>query len=269
MRLSTQLSYQGGFEEAARLVAELERVGLDVVWAAEAYGFDAVSFMGYLAAVTERVEIGSAILPIYTRTPSLLAMTAAGVDSLSEGRCILGLGASGPQVIEGFHGVPYVKPLARTREIIDVCRMAWKRERLAYQGSTVQLPLPPGQGTGLGKPLKMISHPVRDRIPVYVAALGPKNVEMTAEVADGWLPILFHPERPACATSPARWSPSTWAAWAPGAATSTTTWPGGTATSPRPSSSRTSTSTARRTRPPPRCPSRSSRPPTCAAPRAT
>ena len=197
MKLSMQLGYAGSPRQSADQAIALEKAGIDTVWVAEAYGFDGVSLMGYLAAVTERVEIGAGILPIYTRTPSLLAMTAAGVDSLSEGRCILGLGASGPQVIEGFHGVPYVKPLARTREIIDVCRMAWKRERLAYQGSTVQLPLPPGQGTGLGKPLKMISHPVRDRIPVYVAALGPKNVEMTAEVADGWLPILFHPERAA------------------------------------------------------------------------
>ncbi|HLM63893.1 MAG TPA: LLM class F420-dependent oxidoreductase [Acidimicrobiales bacterium] len=195
MKLSMPLSYAGGFKESAGQAVALEKAGLDTIWVAEAYGFDGVSLMGYLAAVTERVEIGAAILPIYTRTASLLAMTAAGVDALSEGRCVLGLGASGPQVIEGFHGVPYTQPLTRTREIIDVCRMAWKRERLTYQGSTITLPLPPEHGTGLGKPLKMITHPVRDRIPIYVAALGPKNVQMTAEVADGWLPLFYLPEK--------------------------------------------------------------------------
>ncbi|HEY8525182.1 MAG TPA: LLM class F420-dependent oxidoreductase [Acidimicrobiales bacterium] len=196
MRLSTQLSYQGGFQEAARTVVELERVGLDVVWVAEAYGFDAVSLMGYLAALTERVEIGSGILPIYTRTPTLLAMSAAGVDALSDGRCILGIGASGPQVVEGWHGVPYDRPLARTREIIDICRRVWEREApLTNPGPRYPLPLPEGQGTGLGKPLKIIAHPVRPRIPVYVAALGAKNVALTAEVADGWLPLFFLPER--------------------------------------------------------------------------
>jgi F420-dependent oxidoreductase-like protein len=151
--------------------------------------------MGYLAAVTETVEIGAAILPIYTRTPTLLAMTAAGVDALSDGRCVLGLGASGPQVIEGFHGVPYTQPLTRTREIIEICRKVWARERVTYEGKAYTLPLPPEQGTGLGKPLKLITRPVRDRIPIYVAALGPKNVRMTAEVADGWLPLFYLPEK--------------------------------------------------------------------------
>ncbi|HXZ62479.1 MAG TPA: LLM class flavin-dependent oxidoreductase, partial [Acidimicrobiales bacterium] len=120
MKLSMTLNYAGGYQEAARQVVELERAGLDVVWVAEAYSFDAPSFMGYLAAKTERVEIGSAILPIFSRTPTLIAMTAAGIDALSGGRCHLGLGASGPQVIEGFHGVPYDRPLARTREIIEI-----------------------------------------------------------------------------------------------------------------------------------------------------
>lgn len=197
MKLSMSLSYAGGFKESAAQAVALEKAGIDTVWVAEAYGFDGVSLMGYLAAVTDRVEIGAAILPIYTRTASLLAMTAAGVDALSDGRCILGLGASGPQVVEGFHGVPYTQPLARTREVIDICRMAWKRERLTYEGKTVTLPLPEGQGTGLGKPLKLITRPVRDDIPIYVAALGPKNVEMTAEVADGWLPLFFLPEKAA------------------------------------------------------------------------
>jgi F420-dependent oxidoreductase-like protein len=191
-----QLSYAGGFKESARRVADLERAGLDLVWVAEAYGFDAVSLMGYLAALTERVQIGSGILPLYTRTPTLLAMTAAGVDALSDGRCVLGLGASGPQVIEGWHGVPYDKPLARTREIVEICRKVWAREdRLTHPGPLYPLPLPEGQGTGLGKPLKSIAHPVRSRIPVYVAALGTKNVELTAEIADGWLPLFFLPEK--------------------------------------------------------------------------
>ncbi|HUS61177.1 MAG TPA: LLM class F420-dependent oxidoreductase, partial [Acidimicrobiales bacterium] len=197
MKLSMAVGYAGGFKESADQVASLEKAGLDIAWVAEAYGFDAPSYMGYLAAVTSTVQIGSGILPIYTRSPALLAQTAAGVDALSEGRCILGLGASGPQVIEGFHGVKYDKPLARTREVIDICRMAWRRERLEYAGKTITLPLPPDEGTGLGKPLKMLTTPVRDRIPIYVAALGAKNVEMTAEVADGWLPIFYIPERAA------------------------------------------------------------------------
>src|SRR5207253_7098017 len=152
MRIPMPLNYAGGFEASARQVAVLERAGLDLVWVAEAYGFDAVSFMGYLAAKTERVQICSGILPLYTRTPTLLAMTAAGSDALSGGRCGLGLGASGPQVIEGFHGVVYDKPLARTREIVDICRQVWKREApLVHDGPLYHVPLPPEQGTGLGK----------------------------------------------------------------------------------------------------------------------
>jgi F420-dependent oxidoreductase-like protein len=196
VKLSMTLNYAGGFEESARQAVALEKVGLDVVWVAEAYSFDAPSFMGFLAAKTERVEIGSAILPIYSRTPTLIAMTAAGVDAVSGGRCVLGLGASGPQVIEGFHGVPYDRPLTRTREIIDVCRQVWAREApLVHEGAAYHIPLPPGEGTGLGKPLKLINHPVRPRIPIWVAALGEKNVAMTAEVAEGWLPIFFFPEK--------------------------------------------------------------------------
>jgi F420-dependent oxidoreductase-like protein len=196
VKLSMTLSYAGGFAESARRTAELEKVGLDTVWVAEAYGYDAPSLMGYLAATTERVEIGAAILPIFTRTPTLIAMTAAGIDALSGGRCVLGLGASGPQVIEGFHGVPYDRPLTRTREIIEVCRTVWAREApLTHDGAAFQIPLPEGQGTGLGKALKIIGHPVRSRIPIWVAALGEKNVAMTAEVADGWLPLFFVPEK--------------------------------------------------------------------------
>ncbi len=196
MQITMPLSYAGGFKAAAQQVAELENNGLDLVWVAEAYGFDAPSLMGFLAANTERVQIAAGILPIYTRTPTLIAMTAAGVDALSDGRCQLGLGASGPQVIEGWHGVPYDAPLGRTREIIEVCREVWARKsKLEHEGRYYTMPLPEGQGTGLGKPLKIIAHPVRERIPVWVASLGPKNVAMTAEVADGWLPLFFLPEK--------------------------------------------------------------------------
>lgn len=196
MKISTMLSYSGGFRAAAAQVAEFEKAGLDLVWVAEAYGLDGPSMMGYLAALTERVEIGSAILPIYTRTPTLIAMTAAGVDTLSDGRFHLGLGSSGPQVIEGWHGVPFTAPIGRTREIIDVCRKVWAREApLVHHGDYYDMPLPADEGTGLGKALKIIAHPVRPAIPIWVAALGERNVAMTAEVADGWIPMLFVPEK--------------------------------------------------------------------------
>jgi F420-dependent oxidoreductase-like protein len=196
MRIATTLNYAGGFKESARQVSELEKAGLDLVWVAEAYGFDGPSMMGYLAALTERVEIGSGILPIYTRTPTLIAMTAAGIDAMSGGRFHLGLGASGPQVIEGWHGIAYDSPLARTREIASICRDVWAREApLEHHGRCYDIPLAAGKGTGLGRPLKIIAHPVRPRIPIWVASLGEKNVAMTAEVADGWLPIFFIPER--------------------------------------------------------------------------
>ena len=194
MRISTSLDYAGDVRASAARAAELEKAGVDIVWVAEAYGFDAVSLLGYLAATTERVELGSGILNAYSRTPAALAQTAAGLDSLSGGRFTLGLGASGPQVIEGFHGVPYDRPLTRISEIIDICRMAWKRERLQYDGKVFKLPVPPGQGTGLGKPIKMINTPVREHIPIHVAALGAKSVEMCAAKADGWIPFLFVPD---------------------------------------------------------------------------
>lgn len=196
MKISLMLDYSGGFKKAAHNVANLEKAGLDMVWVAEAYGLDSPSQMGYIAALTETVEIGAAIIPIFTRTPTLIAMTAAGLDTLTDGRFHLGLGASGPQVIEGFHGVAYTNPLARTREIIEICRTVWKREApLTHEGQNYTIPLPAGEGTGLGRALKIIAHPVRSAIPIWVASLGEKNVAMTAEVADGWLPILFIPER--------------------------------------------------------------------------
>jgi F420-dependent oxidoreductase-like protein len=195
VKISTQLGYSGGFHETVTEVQELEKAGLDLVWVAEAYGFDGVSLMGYLAAKTETVRIASGILPIYTRTPTLLAMTAAGVDALSNGRAVLGIGASGPQVIEGFHGVEYDAPVTRTREIIEICRKVWSRDRLEFEGKKYKMPLGPDQGTGLGKALKMITQPVRKEVPIAVAALGPKSVEMTAELADGWLPIFYYAEK--------------------------------------------------------------------------
>jgi F420-dependent oxidoreductase-like protein len=194
MKISTQLMYAGNPKELIDQVVSLENAGLDAVWVAEAYGFDSPTLMGYVAAKTERVQIGSAILPIYSRTPALLAQTAAGLDAVSGGRAILGLGASGPQVIEGWHGVAYDKPLGRTREIVDICRRIWRREVLSNEGN-YPIPLPEGQGTGLGKPLKILTRPVRDSIPIYIASLGDKNVQMTAEIADGWLPTLFLPEK--------------------------------------------------------------------------
>jgi F420-dependent oxidoreductase-like protein len=189
------MSYAHGFGGATQEIVELEKAGLDVVWVPEAYSFDAASAMGYLAAKTQRVTIASGILNIYSRTPSLLAMTAAGIDELSDGRCMLGLGASGPQVIEGFHGVPYDAPMTRIREIVDICRDIWRREnKLNYQGKKYQIPLPKDQGTGLGIPLKIINHPYREEIPIALATLGEKSVEMTAELADAWLPAFFMAE---------------------------------------------------------------------------
>src|SRR5438309_1065479 len=194
MRLSTRLGYGDGFVKGVERIVKLEEVGLDMVWVAEAYGNDAATRLGYLAAKTTHVELASGILPIFSRTPALLAQTAAGLDYISNGRAILGLGASGPQVIEGWHGIRYDHPAGRMREVVEICRQAWRREVLDYQGAQYRLPLPPEQGTGLGKPLKIIGQPVRSRIPIYLATLGSKSVELTAEIAEGWLPIFFWPE---------------------------------------------------------------------------
>jgi F420-dependent oxidoreductase-like protein len=190
------LSYAGDFEAQARQVVELEGAGLDFVWVGEAYGFDAPSYLGYLAATTSTVRLGAGVMPIYTRTPALLAMTAAGLDSLSGGRFQLGLGASGPQVVEGWHGVPYDAPLARTREIVDICRKIWARDKpVVHGGPHYPLPLPPQQGTGLGKAMRIIPRLVRDQIPVWLAALGERNVQLAATIADGWLPAFLVPEK--------------------------------------------------------------------------
>src|ERR1700720_2705081 len=193
MRLGMMLNYAGGFAETVVELADYEQAGLDIVFVPEAYSYDAVSQLGYIAAKTERLQIASGILQLYTRTPTLTAMTAAGLDYVSDGRFSLGIGASGPQVIEGWHGVPYDAPLGRTREIIEICRMVWRRERLSYQGRYYHLPLE--GGTGLGKPLKLINHPVRERIPIALAAIGPKNVALAAELAESWMPIFYLPEQ--------------------------------------------------------------------------
>ncbi len=191
MRIGMALNYAGGFSETVAELADYEKAGLDIVFVPEAYSFNAVSQLGYLAAKTERLRIASGILQIYSRTPALTAMTAAGLDYVSGGRFTLGLGASGPQVIEGWHGVRYDAPVGRTREIIEICRMVWRRERLEYHGSHYDIPLP----GSLGKPLKLINHPVRERVPIVLAALGPKNVALAAELAEGWEPIFYIPEQ--------------------------------------------------------------------------
>ncbi|TWG91670.1 F420-dependent oxidoreductase-like protein, partial [Nocardioides sp. J9] len=194
MRLGMIIDYSGGFAETVELLQEYERNGLDLVAVAEAYSFDAVSQLGYIAARAEKLQLMSGIFQIYSRTPSLTAMTAAGLDFVSGGRFNLGLGASGPQVIEGFHGVKYDAPLGRTREVVEICRQVWRREPVQFQGKHYTVPLTKeAGGSGLGKPLKLINHPVRPEIPISVAALGPKNVELVAEIADGWQPLFFHP----------------------------------------------------------------------------
>lgn len=193
MRIGFSLPSSTRFHGVLGDVVAYERAGLDVVWVGESYGFDAVSAMGALAVLTSRVSIGSSVLGLYARTPAMTAMSAAGVDALSGGRVLLGLGSSGPQVVEGWHGVPFDAPVGRTREVVDICRAVWRRERLQHRGRRYRIPT--DQGTGLSKPLKLINPPVRDRIPIYLAALGERNVALTAEIADGWLPAFLWPEK--------------------------------------------------------------------------
>ncbi|HEY2280629.1 MAG TPA: LLM class F420-dependent oxidoreductase, partial [Streptosporangiaceae bacterium] len=195
MRVGMAINYAGGFAETVTELADYEKAGLDIVFVPEAYSFDAVSQLGFIAARTERLQLASGILQLYSRTPALTAMTAAGLDYVSGGRFTLGIGASGPQVIEGWHGVPYDAPVGRSRELIEICRMVWRRDRLVYDGKHYQLPLPADAGTGLGKPLKLINHPVRERIPIMLAAVGPRNVALAAELAEGWQPFFYLPEK--------------------------------------------------------------------------
>ncbi|HVL98381.1 MAG TPA: LLM class F420-dependent oxidoreductase [Egibacteraceae bacterium] len=197
MRLGLNIGYSGvAIGNVLPLVQQADRLGVDSVWAAEAYGSDAVTVLAYLAARTERIKLGSAILQIAARTPANTAMTAMTLDALSGGRVLLGLGMSGPQVVEGWHGLPYGKPLERTREYVEIVRLAIARSGpLVYEGQHYQIPYAGPDATGLGKPLKSILHPLRERVPIYLAAIGPRNVALTAEIADGWLPIFYSPER--------------------------------------------------------------------------
>src|SRR4051812_33854787 len=193
MRLGLNLGYwsDGDHSDTLSLAEEADRLGYDVCWAAEAYGSDAPSVLGFVAARTSRVGIGSAVMQIPARTPAMTAMTAATLDALSGGRFRLGLGVSGPQVSEGWHGVRFDQPLGRTREYVDIVRKALRRETLAYDGEHYTLPLPDGPG----KALKMIIHPVRADVPVYLAAVGPRNLELAGEIGDGVLPLFLAPER--------------------------------------------------------------------------
>jgi F420-dependent oxidoreductase-like protein len=193
MRLGVNVGYWGlglTAEQQLETVQEAERIGYDSVWSAEAYGSDAASVLAWLAAGTERIHLGSAIFQIPGRSPAMTAMTAATIDQLSGGRFRLGLGPSGPQVSEGWHGVRFGRQLQRTREYVEVVRKMLARERIDYQGETIELPLPDGPG----KALKLTISPAQERIPIYLAAIGPKNVALTGEIADGWLPIFLAPE---------------------------------------------------------------------------
>ncbi|MFQ5897532.1 MAG: LLM class F420-dependent oxidoreductase [Candidatus Methylomirabilia bacterium] len=198
MRLGLNLGYSGPtFTLNLPLVLEAERLGFDSVWTAEAYGSDAVTSLAWIAARTERIRVGTAIMQMPARTPAMAAMTATTLDQLSGGRFLLGLGVSGPQVVEGWHGVPFGKPLVRTREYVAIVRAIWAREKpVQFSGEHYQIPYSGPDASGLGKPLKSILHGRAD-IPIYLAAIGPRNVALAAEIADGWLPVYFSPDRTA------------------------------------------------------------------------
>jgi len=194
LALGLMLGYWGANpDDATESVLAAEDCGFDSVWTAEAYGSDAFTPLTWYAARTTRIKLGTGLVQLSARTPAATAMTAATLDALSGGRLSLGLGVSGPQVVEGWYGVPFPKPLERTREYVDVVRKAWRREVLTSDGPHYPLPYP--GGTQLGKPIKLTLHPVRDRIPVLLGAEGPKNVELATQIADGWLPIFYHVER--------------------------------------------------------------------------
>ncbi len=193
MKLGVHIGYWGlgmGPDDQLRVVQEAERLGFDSIWSAEAYGSDAATVLAWLAAGTSQIKLGSAIFQIPGRSPAMTAMTAATIDQLSGGRMLLGIGASGPQVAEGWHGQRFGRQLQRTREYVAVVRMALARDRVEYHGETLELPLPDGPG----KPLKLMISAVQDRIPIYLAAIGPKNTQLAGEIADGWIPTLFSPE---------------------------------------------------------------------------
>jgi F420-dependent oxidoreductase-like protein len=193
VKLGLHIGYWGlglTAEQQLQLVLEAERLGYDSVWTAEAYGSDAATILAWLAGLTSRIRLGAAIFQMPARSAAMTAMTAATIDQLSGGRMILGIGSSGPQVAEGWHGQRFARQLQRTREYVAVVRMALARERVEFHGETLELPLPDGPG----KALKLTIAPVQPSIPIYVAAIGPKNTALTAEIADGWLPTLFSPE---------------------------------------------------------------------------
>jgi F420-dependent oxidoreductase-like protein len=196
MKLGLAVGYWGAQrDDPTDLVMEAERLGFDSVWFAEAYGSDVVSPLCWYGSRTTRVKLGTGIMQIAARTPACVAMTAATIDHLTGGRLLLGLGVSGPQVAEGWYGTPFRKPLARTREYVEIVRRALRREEpLAFDGE--HYPLPLRDGTGLGKPLKLTVHPLRSEVPIYLGAEGPKNVALATEIADGWLPIFYSPYRP-------------------------------------------------------------------------
>jgi F420-dependent oxidoreductase-like protein len=195
VRLGLQLGYDDPIAAVA-LAEEAERLGFDSVWSSEAYGSDAVTPLAWVAARTKRIMVGSAIMQMPARSPATVAATVATLDLLSGGRVLLGLGTSGPQVAEGWHGQAFGKPLARTREYVSIVREILRREGpLEHHGEHYDIPYTGPDSTGLGKPLKLIVHPLRSEIPIYLAAIGPRNVALAAEIADGWLPIFFSPER--------------------------------------------------------------------------
>ncbi len=193
MKLGVHIGYWGlglSSEDQRAIVQEAERLGYDSVWAAEAYGSDAASVLGWLAGLTTKIKLGSAIFQMPGRSPAMTAMTAATIDQLSDGRMLLGIGSSGPQVAEGWHGQRFARQIQRTREYVAVVRMALARERVQFDGETLTLPLPDGPG----KALKLTISPVQERIPIYLAAIGPNNTRLAGEIADGWIPTLFSPE---------------------------------------------------------------------------
>lgn len=196
MKLSLMLGYSGAkMMLPMDLILEADRLGFDAVWTSEAYGSDAITVLSWIGALTKNIKLGTAILQMPARTPAMTAMTAMTLDQLSGGRMLLGLGLSGPQVVEGWHGVSYGKPLGLTREYVEILRKIFAREApLEHHGKHYQIPYGGDDATGLGKPLKSILHGRAD-IPIYIASIGPKNVELTAEIADGWLPVFFSPER--------------------------------------------------------------------------
>lgn len=200
MRLGVNLGYWGAGNDADNLALarEADRLGYSVCWVAEAYGSDAPTVLSWVAAQTQQIDVGAAVMQIPARTPAMTAMTAATLDTLSGGRFRLGLGVSGPQVSEGWHGVRFAKPLARTQEYVDIVRMALRRDRVQYAGKHFTLPLPDGPG----KPLKLTVHPIREQIPIYLAAVGLKNLELTGRIADGWLAVFFSPEHAALSLDP-------------------------------------------------------------------